>query len=129
MAEKAHPIFSSFTKDMMKHFEFEYKLLERPKLKGKDRIEEKLRTDQLKSDLKGKDKNKYYNAEKNKYNTRYILDIDGNTITIVCEDKGEYNLALVLADLTDKPVKFSFSYDEDYEESVPIVDEETGEVI
>lgn len=58
-----------------------------------------------------------------------ILDINGNTITIVCEDKGEYNLALVLADLTDKPVKFSFSYDEDYEESVPIVDEETGEVI
>ena len=82
MAEKAHPIFSSFTKDMMKHFEFEYKLLERPKLKGKDRIEEKLRTDQLKSDLKGKDKNKYYNAEKNKYNTRYILDIDGNTIAV-----------------------------------------------
>lgn len=82
MAEKAHPEFSSFTKNMMDGFDFNYQILERPKLKGKDRIEEKLRTDQLKSDLKGKDKNKYYNALKNKYNTRYILDIDGNTIAV-----------------------------------------------
>lgn len=82
MATDAHPVFSSFTKDMMNEFDFDYKILERPSLKGKDRIEEKLRTDQLISDLKGKDKNKYYNALKDKYNTRYILDIDGNTIVV-----------------------------------------------
>ena len=66
----------------MSDFEFDYKILERPTLKGKSRIEEKLRTDQLKADLAGKSKNKYYNAEKNKYNARYILDIDGNTIAV-----------------------------------------------
>lgn len=82
MAEKAHPDFSSFTKNMMSDFEFDYKILERPTLKGKSRIEEKLRNDQLKADLAGKSKNKYYNAEKNKYNTRYILDIDGNTVAV-----------------------------------------------
>ena len=46
-------------------------------------------------------------------------------ITILVEDKGEFNLAKVLADLNGCAVKFSFSYDEDYES----VDEETGEVI
>ena len=68
-----------------------------------------------------------------------VLSIDGDMITICCEDKGEYNLARVLADLNDHPVKFSFSYDEEYEEEeievdvdleIEIeVDEETGEVI
>ena len=57
-----------------------------------------------------------------------ILCIDGDMITICCEDKGEYNLALVLAELDDKPVKFSFSYDEDYEDAVK-VDTKTGELI
>lgn len=57
-----------------------------------------------------------------------VLNIDGDTITISVEDKGEFNLAYVLSDLNECSVKFSFSYDEDYEEQV-VVDEETGEVI
>ena len=56
-----------------------------------------------------------------------VLYIDGDSIGIDVEDKGEFNLASVLSDLNNKPVKFSFSYDEDYTE--PEVDEETGEVI
>lgn len=49
-------------------------------------------------------------------------------ITICVEDKGEFNLARVLDDLDGCAVKFSFSYDEDYEETVE-VDKETGELI
>ena len=56
-----------------------------------------------------------------------ILDIDRDAIVIVVEDKGEFNLANVLSDLNGRPVKFSFSYDEDYEE--PEVDPETGEIL
>lgn len=58
-----------------------------------------------------------------------VLSIDGDMITISIEDKGDFNLASVLSDLNEKPVKFSFSYDEDYEESEIKVDPETGEVI
>ena len=58
-----------------------------------------------------------------------ILNIDGDTITVSIEDKGEFNLANVLADLNECSVKFSFSYDEDYEETELTVDAETGEVI
>ena len=71
-----------------------------------------------------------------------VLSIDGDMITICCEDKGEYNLARVLSDLDGCAVKFSFSYDEEYtedeEEEVEVdidleyeieIDEETGEVI
>ena len=57
-----------------------------------------------------------------------VLDIDGDMITVSVEDKGEFNLARVLSDLNGCAVKFSFSYDEDYEETVE-VDTETGEVI
>lgn len=57
-----------------------------------------------------------------------VLNIDGDVITISVEDKGEFNLAVVLAELNGCDVKFSFSHDEDYGESVE-VDEETGEVI
>ena len=61
-----------------------------------------------------------------------FLTIEGDALIISVEDKGEFNLANVLADLNDHPVKFSFSYDEEYEaeetEEVEI-DEETGEVI
>ena len=56
-----------------------------------------------------------------------VLYIDGDAISIGIEDKGDFNLASVLADLNDKPVKFSFSYDEDYDE--PEVYTETGEVL
>lgn len=57
-----------------------------------------------------------------------VLNINDDMITICVEDKGEFNLARVLADLNECSVKFSFSYDEDYEDAVE-VDEETGEVI
>lgn len=57
-----------------------------------------------------------------------LLNIDGDRIIICVEDKGEFNLANVLADLNECSVKFSFSYDEDYEETAS-VDEETVEVI
>ena len=57
-----------------------------------------------------------------------VLNIKDDMITICVEDKGEFNLARVLADLNECAVKFSFSYDEDYEEVVD-VDEETGELI
>ena len=58
-----------------------------------------------------------------------VLCIEGDTISILVEDRGEFNLASVLADLNDKPVKFNFAYDEDYEEPEIEVDTETGEVI
>ena len=58
-----------------------------------------------------------------------VLCIEGDTISVLVEDKGDFNLASVLADLHDKPVKFSFSYDEDYEEPEVNIDPETGEVI
>lgn len=57
-----------------------------------------------------------------------VLSINDDMITICCEDKGEFNLARVLSELDGCAVKFSFSYDEDYEESVE-VDTENGEVI
>lgn len=56
-----------------------------------------------------------------------ILSIDRDSIYISVEDKGDFNLASVLADLNEKPVKFSFSYDEDYD--CVNVDSDTGEVI
>lgn len=55
-----------------------------------------------------------------------ILMINDGSISILCEDKGEFDLSIVLSDLNDRPVKFSFAYDEEYESSV---DEETGELI
>ena len=58
-----------------------------------------------------------------------VLCINGDEITICVEDKGEFNLASVLADLNERPVKFNFSYDEDYEEPEIKVDPNTGEVI
>ena len=57
-----------------------------------------------------------------------VLGIDGDKIVVSVEDKGDFNLANVLADLDGCAVKFSFSYDEDYEDPMD-VDEETGEVI
>ena len=58
-----------------------------------------------------------------------VLCIEGDTISILVQDRGEFNLASVLADLHDKPVKFNFAYDEDYEEPAIKVNPETGEVI
>ena len=59
-----------------------------------------------------------------------ILNIDGDAIVVSIADKGDFNLAEVLADLNECSVKFSFSYDEDYEEGDEVVvDPDTGEVI
>lgn len=58
-----------------------------------------------------------------------ILNIDGDAIIISVQDKDDFNLANVLKDLDDCYVKFSFSYDEDYEEDEVTVDPDTGEVI
>ena len=58
-----------------------------------------------------------------------ILCIEGDAIVISVADKGDFNLAEVLSDLDDCSVKFSFSYDEDYEEDDVTVDPDTGEVI
>ena len=60
-----------------------------------------------------------------------VLSIEGDTITISVEDKGEFNLAVVLAELDGCDVKFSFSHDEDYgsDEEMLVVDPESGEVI
>ena len=58
-----------------------------------------------------------------------ILSIDGDAIIISVADKDDFNLASVLKDLNDCYVKFSFSYDEDYEEDDVAVDPDTGEVI
>lgn len=58
-----------------------------------------------------------------------VLCINEDMITICVEDKGEFNLARVLADLNEKPVKFNFSYDEDYKEPAVKIDPATGEVI
>lgn len=44
-----------------------------------------------------------------------VLSIDGDAVFISITDKGEFNLARVLADLDGCVVKFSFSYDEDVE--------------
>ena len=57
-----------------------------------------------------------------------VMDIDNGRIIISCEDKGEYDLSHVLLDLDGCQVKFSFSYDEDYDESLDI-DTETGEIL
>jgi hypothetical protein len=54
------------------------------------------------------------------------LVIDGDEITILCGDAGEFNLAAVLSELDGRAVKFSFSYDEEYGIEA---DAETGEVI
>ena len=43
------------------------------------------------------------------------LTIDGDTIFISVEDKGDFNLARVLDDMNGCAVQFSFSYEEDYE--------------
>lgn len=54
------------------------------------------------------------------------LVIEGDEITILCGDAGEFNLAAVLSELDGCDVKFSFSHDEEYGVEA---NEETGEVI
>ena len=58
-----------------------------------------------------------------------LLSIEGDAIIISVQDKDDFNLANVLKDLNECYVKFSFSYDEDYEEDDVTVDPDTGEVM
>lgn len=44
-----------------------------------------------------------------------VLTVDGDAIYISVPDKGDFNLARLISDLDGCAVKFSFSYDEDYE--------------
>ena len=82
-AGKAHPEFSDFTKAMVADFkDFDLRILERPELKGAERIKEKLLTDQLDFERKGGKGSVFYNIKTDKPNCRYILDIDGNTIVV-----------------------------------------------
>lgn len=50
-----------------------------------------------------------------KFSGSGVLTVDGDAIYISVPDKGDYNLARLLSDLDGCAVKFSFSYDEDYE--------------
>ena len=64
-----------------------------------------------------------------------VLCVEGDNISILVEDKGEFNLADVLSDLNGRSVKFNFSYDEEYvsiekeDDDILDIDEETGEII
>ena len=100
MATKAHPEFSVYTKDMVNEFkDFDLKILERPELKGAERIKEKLMADQIDFESAGGKGYKYFNAKNNKPNCRYILDIDGNTI--VCNNVNE--VQAILKKYNDSP--------------------------
>ena len=59
-----------------------------------------------------------------------LLTIDGDALFISCEDGAQdVNLAKLLVDFADRPVKISVNYDEEYSEDEASVDVETGEVI
>ena len=59
-----------------------------------------------------------------------ILDIDDKGRLIACiEDKGEFDLAVMMREFLGKECSISVKYDEDYEEPEVNVDPETGEVL
>ena len=59
-----------------------------------------------------------------------ILDIDDKGRLIACiEDKGEFDLAVMIREFLGKESSISVKYDEDYEEPEVNVDPETGEVL
>ena len=57
-----------------------------------------------------------------------VVEINDGRITVCVEDKGEYDLAVLMSAFDGNECKISVSYDEEYGESVE-VDSETGEVI
>lgn len=59
-----------------------------------------------------------------------ILDIDedGRLIASI-EDRGEFDLAIMMKEFLGRECSISVKYDEDYEEPEIKVDPETGEVI
>jgi hypothetical protein len=68
-------------------------------------------------------------ATKNfKLNIKGVLDIDKNNRPIVTvEDRGEFDLIMMMSEFYGKECSISVTYDEDYIE--PKVDKETGEVL
>ena len=54
-----------------------------------------------------------------------IVAINDGRITIIVEDKGEYDLAELMKAFDGNECKIAVSYDEEY---APEIDEETGEV-
>ena len=59
-----------------------------------------------------------------------ILDIDEKGRLIACiEDRGEFDLAVMLREFLGRECSVSVKYDEDYEEPEVEVDPETGEVV
>ena len=58
-----------------------------------------------------------------------VLDIDENGRLIVCiEDRGEFDLAIMMREFIGKECSISVKYDEDYQEPEVDIDPETGEI-
>ncbi len=69
-----------------------------------------------------------------KVSKKYSLTINGcvdieenGRITVIVEDRGEFDLSALMNDFNGKECKISINYDEEY--AGPEVDRETGEVI
>ena len=69
-------------------------------------------------------------ATKNfKLSIKGILDIDDKGRLIVCiEDRGEFDLAIMMKEFLGRECSISVTYDEDYEEPEVDIDPETGEI-
>ena len=59
-------------------------------------------------------------------NIQGVVEINDGRITILVEDRGEYDLSALMSAFDGNECKISVSYDEEYGVEV---DEETGEVI
>ena len=70
-------------------------------------------------------------ATKNfKLSIKGILDIDDKGRLIACvEDRGEFDLAIMLKEFLGRECSISVTYDEDYEAPEEDIDPETGEVL
>ena len=69
-------------------------------------------------------------ATKNfKLSIKGILDIDNKGRLIACiEDRGEFDLAIMMKEFLGRECSISVTYDEDYEEPEVDIDPETGEI-
>ena len=70
-------------------------------------------------------------ATKNfKLSIKGILDIDDKGRLIACiEDRGEFDLAIMMKEFLGRECSISVTYDEDYEAPEVDMDPETGEVL
>ena len=69
-------------------------------------------------------------ATKNfKLSIKGILDIDDKGRLIACiEDRGEFDLAIMMKEFLGRECSISVTYDEDYEEPEMDINPETGEI-